>query len=44
MERFNRLKAQIQSLDAKINKAENRLNNLVYKLYGLTSEEVQFIS
>lgn len=37
------LDAQLQSLDADIASAESAINADIYKLYGLTDEEIELV-
>ncbi|MCH9853230.1 MAG: hypothetical protein K0U45_06970 [Alphaproteobacteria bacterium] len=43
LERFERLKSEIQVIDTAITQAEQTLNQLTYQLYGLTTEETNLI-
>ena len=36
-------RAQIQQLTAQIDEAEEKLNRLVYELYGLSDEEIRLV-
>lgn len=40
---FNQCKAQIDSIAAEISKTDREIDSLVYKLYGLTSEEIEIV-
>ncbi len=39
----SKLQTQIDQLKSKINYCENRINELVYQLYGLTEEEIKLV-
>jgi len=40
---FNQCKAQIDSIAAEISKTDREIDKLVYKLYGLTEEEIEIV-
>ena len=42
-ERFNRLKAEDQTLKAEINKTDKEIDKMVYELYGLTEEDIKIV-
>ena len=43
MEYFNEQKAEAQSLKAEIDKTDKEIDQMVYKLYGLTEDEIKLI-
>ena len=42
-ERFNRLKAEAQTLKTEIDKTDREIDQMVYDLYDLTEEEIQIV-
>ena len=40
---FNEYKKDLLNLSNQIEKTDNEINQMVYKLYGLTTEEIQII-
>jgi ketosteroid isomerase-like protein len=42
-ERFNRLKAEAQTLKTEIDKTDREIDQMVYELYDLTEEEIQIV-
>jgi len=43
MKYFNEQKQKAQQLQAEINKTDKEINQMVYKLYGLTEEEIKIV-
>lgn len=43
MQYFNELKEKVQILKSKIEKVDREINQMVYKLYGLTKEEIAIV-
>ena len=43
MEVFETKKAEAQSLKAEIDKTDKEIDQMVYKLYDLTEEEIQIV-
>ncbi len=43
MELFEEKKAEAQSLKAEIDKTDKEIDQMVYKLYNLTEEEIQIV-
>ncbi|MDA3893200.1 MAG: N-6 DNA methylase [Salinivirgaceae bacterium] len=42
-ERFNRLKAEAQTLKAEIDKTDKEIDQMVYELYDLTEDEIEIV-
>jgi type II restriction/modification system DNA methylase subunit YeeA len=43
MEVFETKKEEAQKLKAKIDKADNEIDEMVYELYGLSEEEIKIV-
>lgn len=43
LERYRRTKARVEELDEKIEKTDELIDQIVYRLYGLTDEEIEIV-